>query len=115
MTSEIEGLAGQLLCQVQFVEDYVCLVFSQAALNAYAVLSLMVAGLAIPPQDKEFKATLLGLVGHYVRLASEYVGDELHIEFSNDTVLRIPIDDVSRPGIEAAWYYEPQGSISKIW
>ncbi|HWX66810.1 MAG TPA: hypothetical protein VNZ27_10345 [Rhodanobacter sp.] len=115
MTSEIEDLAGQFCRDVKFTEDYVCLVFDRAVVNAYTLPLLEIGDLVKRSEDGDYQSALLGLVNQSVTRAKECPEDRLRIEFINGAVLIIPIDDLSRSGIEAAWYYEPRGSISRVW
>jgi hypothetical protein len=115
MRSEIEDLIGQFCRDMKFTEDYVSVVFDQAVINAYTLPLAEIGELIVRPQDVDYQAAMSAFVGRSVAHAKECPGEKLQIEFVAGGILIIPIDESSRSGIEAAWYYEPRGSVSKVW
>jgi hypothetical protein len=112
--SEIDELKGQTLRNIQRLDDCTCFIFETAVLNSYSQPRIE-GKVQNQPEPEPKTLGLEALVGHSVVRSGEAVDDKLFMEFDNGSVLVIPIDDDSRPGIEAAWYYEPRGSVSRVW
>jgi hypothetical protein len=112
--SEIADLKGQVLREIRELTEGTGLIFDSSILNAYTQASLDVA--SVPKGDDKLSLSDLSvLLGHRVEVATEVEGDRLCIQFDGGCCFTVPIDDDSRPGVEAAWYYELKGSVSRVW
>jgi hypothetical protein len=109
LSEVLRKLVGTAVVSVDFVEDYVQLVWEKSFLTAYTMPAIVTEGVKYCKEDTEYRQAMYRLEGQVVERA-EVVGDEaVSFLFMGGTLLSISIQDVDHAAPEALLYQEIGG------
>jgi hypothetical protein len=104
----LEKLTGAPLSSVDFVEDYVQLVWSDSTLNAYTMPSIVAMGREYRLDDREYRPMMYRLKGRPLEKV-EVTDEAVNLRFAGETVVSISLRDDDYVGPEALWYSQRDG------
>jgi hypothetical protein len=97
----LEGLVGEQLSAVVFVQDYVQLQFDGQTITAFTPVSVIRGSRMSTFPAAGSRDDLCSVIGTKVVSQSVVAGDALTLEFQGGVIIRVPLDEASRTGPEA--------------
>ncbi len=97
-------IVGEQLSEVTFVQDYVQLAFDGPRLTAITCPRVFVSGRWFNWGEAGYRDALCGQIAKVLRAGTTHDGQEIRLEFMDDTVISISLRDEGYRGPEAAYF-----------
>lgn len=113
--SNVQSLSGRALAGVGFIQDYVELYFDGPILRCIANPLVAIDSQTVRFPETGSRDTLCELIGRKVVHVSVHSNTAIEIEFSGGATVKIPLDDASQYGGEAAHFITAPGEPLEVW
>jgi len=107
----LQKLVGAPLISVDFVEDYVQLVWKKSSLTAHTMPVVVVEGLEYREDNSDYRRVMYRLEGQQLCGAEVIKGEALNLSFASGTLLTISLRDADYVVAEALLYRDADGQL----
>ncbi len=107
----LQRLIGTPLTSVDFVEDYVQLVWKKSFLTAHTMPVILAGGLEYREDNSEYRSAMYRLEGQELHGAEVIEGEALNLYFENGTTFTISLRDADYVVAEAVLYRDADGHL----
>jgi hypothetical protein len=110
-------IKGEQLSAVTFVQDYVQLHFDGPVLTAFTAPVVTAGNTALRWGEPGYRDMLCGRIAHIVRDAFVEEGDQIRVEFDDDSVISISLryEDFAEGQAEAATFADDLRKRWEVW